>query len=274
MPELPEVEFARRCLTRWLDGEVLSVAEADAMRLVRGSPAPFALLRGRRLMRVDRHGKWILARLSGDSTLAIHLGMTGKLVRANRSEAVPHSRARLGSRAGPLVHLRDPRQFGRLLAGDAAAVAQAAGIDALGPDAWSAPPTGATLLDAFAHRRTPVKAVLMDQAVLAGLGNIQATEALFIARIHPETPAASLGETQAARLAEAIQETLARTLASMSGDSVTYVEEGGDNPFLVYGRAGSPCPNCGGPLTSLRLAGRGTVLCPHCQRSPAATETR
>ena len=274
MPELPEVEFARGCLSRWLEGKVMQVAEADATRLLRGSPAPFETLHSKRLMKVDRHGKWLLARFTEDVTLAIHLGMTGKLARADRGEEVRHSRARLGASTGPIVHLRDPRQFGRLLAGRSDAVERAAGIDALGPDAWNSPPTIDAVLATFAHRRTPIKAVLMDQAVLAGLGNIQATESLFIAGIHPETPASAIRAEDASRLVPAIHETLSRTLSSMAGDIVTYVEEGGENPFLIYGRDGEPCPRCGTTLESLRLAGRGTVLCPHCQKRSRAAERR
>ena len=112
-----------------------------------------------------------------------------------------------------------------------------------------------------------MKNLLLDQSLLAGLGNIQATEALFLAGIHPSRPGATLSLDEARRLTAGIHETLERTLALDAGrEEITYVEEGASNPFRVYGRAGEPCPRCRLNLDSLVLGGRASVFCLRCQR--------
>lgn len=266
MPELPEVEFARGCLERWLVGEVVDVS-APRTRLLRGSSVEaFESLSGRRLEKVDRKGKWLLLSFEGGGGCLVHLGMTGKLVRASPGLEVRWSRARFRGRHGVEVHLRDPRMFGRLVPGMTASLEKLPEVSALGPDAWTTSVDGRRLRTLAAGRRRAIKDVLLDQSVLAGLGNIQATEALFRARLHPSIRADRLTDAEYSRLSKAIRWSLSRTLRMNQGDEIEYVEEkGAPNPFVVYGRAKSPCPNCRQPLRSIVIGGRASVYCARCQ---------
>src|SRR5690606_15433734 len=220
------------------------------------SPAALKTLTGARLEDVDRRGKQLLLRFDHGRGVLSHLGMTGKWVLHQPGEPpVKHSRARFVRDDGVEVHYRDPRMFGRLLPGRIGELERDPTFASLGPDALDDPPTASRLLAALSGRRRPLKEVLMDQSVLAGLGNIQATEALFRARLSPTRPAGDLARPEAERLVRGIRWTLERTLRDLDGgDAITYVEESpSDNPFLVYGRAGEPCPRCGTTLSSIRL---------------------
>lgn len=277
MPELPEVEHARRILVRALDGDPILRAESLDPRVVPQGAASFAhTLLGARLERADRRGKSILVGLRGaegtDLGLFVHLGMTGRFdVLDDTSPETPRFVRWWLETARRRLSMIDPRRLGRALAGPRAEVAARSGFDAIGPDALEFE-SGAALRARFRDRvgrlvATPIKHALMDQKRLAGLGNIQATEALFLANIHPERPASTLRAAEWDALARAIRESLARTLGELENIAeITYVNEGGSNPFLVYGRAGEPCPRCGTSLRRETLRGRGTYFCPHCQR--------
>jgi formamidopyrimidine-DNA glycosylase len=269
MPELPEVEFARRCALRWLGSDPLKLVSAEPTRVLReASPEAMAALSGHRVTEIHRRGKWLLWELSGGLGLIAHLGMTGKLVlQAPGDPDVRWSRARFVRADGAVVHFQDPRMFGRLSPGRFDELRLDAGFRALGPDAWDEPLSGAELHARLAGRKRAVKDVVMDQTVLAGIGNIQATEALFRARIHPARAASSLSAGECQRLVEGMHWSLARTLAMNKGDKIVYVEESGgvENPFLVYDRAGEPCPECGRPVEKTVIGGRTSAYCPHCQ---------
>jgi formamidopyrimidine-DNA glycosylase len=264
MPELPEVEFARGCLERWLGGRVIA-CKAPESRVFRGASAvAFEALSGRRLRAVRRRGKWILAELDGGAGFLLHLGMTGKLVRAGGD--VRHARATIAGDDGTVVAYRDPRMFGRIVPGPLARLEEEPAWRGMGPDAWDDPPDAQRLAGLFSGSRRAIKDLLMDQALLAGLGNIQATEALFEARVNPARRAGTVTRGECSRLVKGIRATLARTLALEEGDEITYVEEAGaSNPFRVYGRDGEPCPRCRTRLVRLVIAGRSSVFCPGCQ---------
>ncbi|HZJ54784.1 MAG TPA: bifunctional DNA-formamidopyrimidine glycosylase/DNA-(apurinic or apyrimidinic site) lyase [Myxococcaceae bacterium] len=266
MPELPEVEIARRTLERWLGGSEVTGAEAERTRVFRaGGRADFGRLRGR-LARADRHGKVLLISLDSGQGFLSHLGMTGKWVRRGAGETVPYSRARLTLSDGTVVHYRDTRLFGRIEPHPADALPNLPGVQALGPDPLLTPLSGRQLRDALGATRAPIKVALMDQRRLAGLGNIHAAEALWRARLHPSRPTRSLELPEWRRLATAIRRGLAFALAAEDAEEIAYVEEPGtENPFKVYAREGEPCPRCGTPIRLLRQAGRRTDLCPHCQ---------
>ena len=266
MPELPEVEIARRTLERWLGGSEVTGAEAERTRVFRaGGRAAFGRLRGR-LARADRHGKVLLVSLDSGQGFLSHLGMTGKWVRRPAGEPVPYSRARLLLADGTVVHYRDPRLFGRIEPHPAVALGTLPVVRALGPDPLLTPLSGRQLREALGESRAPIKVALMDQRRLAGLGNIHAAEALWRARLHPARPTRSLELSDWNRLDTAIRRGLAFALSAEDGEEIAYVEEPGtENPFKVYAREGEPCPRCGTPIRLLRQAGRRTDLCPRCQ---------
>jgi formamidopyrimidine-DNA glycosylase len=270
MPELPEVEFARDCLERWLGGQKLIRVEADSNRVIRGtSREAFSRLKGHRVRAIERKGKWLLWRFDSSTGLLAHLGMTGKFeLQKAGSPEVKWSRVRFVRSDGSVAHYRDPRQFGRLVVAPLDELRAKPPLSELGPDAYEPRLTAKTLHDRIGRRGRPIKDVLMDQTVVAGLGNIQVTDALFLARIHPRTRADALTSADTVRLAKAIRTSLKRALRMNRGDKIVYLEETKriDNPFLVYGKAGSPCPNCKQPLKKMIISGRTTAYCPRCQK--------
>lgn len=270
MPELPEVEFAARALRRWMEGQRVVAAEAAPSRIFRGSEREEFLRRlpGTELAWVERRGKILLLGFTENVGLLSHLGMTGKWVRAVAGTPLPsHVRASLALSNGETVAYRDPRLFGRLAVHPADALLSLPEVRALGPDPLVDGLDAEALRARLARTSRPLKVAIMDQSVIAGVGNIQATEALFLAGLHPARPAASLGPEEARKLVAAILESIEETLAIQGdGDAITYVEEArSQNPFRIYGRAGSPCPRCGTELQKLELGGRTSVFCPRCQ---------
>lgn len=269
MPELPEVEHARKQVLSILGREEILAARAVDSIVVPQSHASFATaLIGHRIEGLDRVGKNLLVRLDGDRALWFHLGMTGRVVRWAEDDEVPRfTRWWISTPKGRLA-LADARKLGRAIAGPAAKVREAAKLDRLGPDALTVT-SGEALASLFAKTRLPIKAALMDQARLAGIGNIQAAEALWYAKIHPGTPVPDLTAKQWTALAEAMQESLRRSIDSMKGDEeVVYVEAGGPNPFRVYDREGETCPRCRRAKIVREVArGRSTYFCPSCQRA-------
>lgn len=266
MPELPEVEFARRSLLRWLSGRKVVRAEAEPSRIFRGADrAAFLRLRGR-LVRAERKGKYLLLTFEKDQGLLSHLGMTGKWVRRAEGLAEPYSRARLVLDDGHSLHSRDPRMFGRLEPVPATTLWSLPPIAALGPDPLNDPLTPKLLKQSLSKTRQPLKVALMDQARLAGLGNIHAAEALFRAKLHPKRKPQTLSDPEWARLHRAILATLEHGLEGDDVEEISYVEEpGSENPFLIYGREGQGCGRCGTRVKAFAQAGRTTHFCPGCQ---------
>jgi formamidopyrimidine-DNA glycosylase len=261
MPELPEVEVTRRKVARMLVGRrIAEVVTTRDSYVFLTRPAVLAeRLRGRRVEALERAGKYLLARLDDGARLLVHLGMTGELGGDGLpGEAHTHVELRFAD-GGPPVFFRDVRKFGKvqlLAAGE-----RSARLDRLGPDALHA--RGAELCARLVGRRAPIKAVLLDQSVLAGVGNIYADEALFEARLSPLRPASSLTPAECQRLAAAVRAVLRRSIARGAG----YREEPDD--FRVYGRGGEPCRSCRRPLRRVVVAQRSTHYCPRCQRAGA-----
>lgn len=267
MPELPEVEIASRQLRRWLGGRRIVSARAAKSRVIRGqTPARFAGLAGHRLLGIERFGKWMLLSFDGGEALISHLGMTGKWVpRRAGDPAPPWVRASLVLDDGHALDYRDMRLFGRLIRGKTEELRASPALRALGPDPLSGIDVE-RLHAALVRTRRSMKEALMDQRTLAGLGNIQVSESLYRARIDPRRPAVSMTREETARLANAIGESLRATLHDEdSSEPITYVEEGGENVFLVYDRAGQPCATCHTPIERIVQGGRSTFFCPSCQ---------
>lgn len=270
MPELPEVEIASRQLRSWAKGKLVIEARAPRTRVIRGqSPQRFAQLAGHHLLDVERTGKWMLLEFDGGEALLSHLGMTGKWIRRRRDDAPPsHVRATLLLDDGSALDYRDLRLFGRLVRGTAQELKARPPLSKLGPDPLSGIDTQ-RLYETLRRTRRSLKEALMDQRTLAGLGNIQVSEALHRAKLHPERLGVSLTPEETGRLARAIDESLHATLDGEDSDEpITYVEEGGENIFLVYDRAGQPCRTCRTPIERIVQGGRSTYFCPHCQPAP------
>lgn len=278
MPELPEVEIAARSLQRWAVGHTIVRCETDprAKRMFRPD-TPRAIERactGARVKSVERHGKHLLVTLSPHGHprvrfgLHAHLGMSGKWIRRGTDDDVNSSRLRWHLDDGSVLHDRDPRMFGRVHLVHDAHFASVAEIARLGPDPLRHGIDVALWKAHFARTRRTVKEVLLDQSVAAGVGNIQACEALWRARIDPRRGAASLDAREIRRLADAVLASIHATLALHEGAEITYVEESGaTNPFAVYGHAGKKCPRRDrGVIERIVQAQRATFFCPRCQR--------
>jgi formamidopyrimidine-DNA glycosylase len=280
VPELPEVEVARRYLARFCAGRTVRrvvVHEARSVR-PRGAQA-LAGLRGARFVAFDRRGKHLLLTLvRGRAPIGLwsHLGMTGKWVRRQPDEPPPRfSRVELHLDRGEVVHYADLRLFGRLTLVERADFASIPVLAALGPDPLHDGLDGPALAARIGRSRRPLKIALMDQTAIAGLGNIQVSEALHRAGLDPRRRADTLTAVEVGRLARSILASVRQTLTRFEREvlgprasDVRYVEEPGTpNPFRVYGRAGERCPRCRqGKIARLVQGGRATFFCPRCQR--------
>ncbi len=282
MPELPEVEHARRTLVPRLVGRTIArvvrfnraVCTPDAgTRLTR-----HALLEGARIGSIERLGKQLALRTEDGRVLAVHLGMTGRLTLCDapaRMPSEPHTHARWLLDDGPELRFIDPRRFGGLWTFSSLQRLRAARWSRLGPDALSI--TAPDLARAL-RGSAPLKSALLDQQRLAGLGNIYADEVLFRARLSPYAPAGGLSPAALERLADAIRTILADAIAH-GGSTLRDYRDALGNPgsfqarHAVYARPGLPCPTCGTPLSGARLAQRSTTWCALCQPESQADST-
>jgi formamidopyrimidine-DNA glycosylase len=260
MPELPEVEAARRLLERVAGGRII-----DRLRLLhpalrrRLSSREARSLRGARVDRVERRGKHQLLHLSDGRGLHVHFRMSGDWEPGSANDPLPrHARALLDFSDGTRLALVDPRALCTVTVHAAADAA----LPPLGREPTDPALTVAALGAALAGRRAPIKVVLLDQRVVAGLGNIYAAEALWQAGIDPRTPASSIGPARRARLLTAMRDVIARAL----GDPARYSDDGGRERFNVYDREGEPCHRCGASIRRIVQGGRSTYYCPRCQR--------
>jgi formamidopyrimidine-DNA glycosylase len=275
MPELPEVETIRRQLSPPLEGRRIEGVRVLDPRWSEPAP-PEAVedaLRGRRIDRIDRRGKYLIVSLEDDVHLVMHLRMTGNLLLTEEREDPPHTRVAIELDDSWRILFVDVRRFGTgdvLLGGDALADY----FDSrLGVEPLSADFTAEALRALARGRKQPVKAFLLNQERIAGVGNIYADESLFRARIHPLRPVGTLKRDQIEALRDGVVESLELGIDSRGASIDDYRHVDGargsfQDRFLVYSRAGEPCVRCGTPIEKLRAAGRGTYVCPHCQRRP------
>ena len=292
MPELPEVEVTRRQLEPLLVGRrVARVYTTVPSYFFLTPPAELRRrLRGRRFELLERIGKYLLARLDNGDRLLLHLGMTGQIfgsgvasvrllsstvgaalkpeeqLAAFRPDKHTHLRLRFED-DGPEVFFRDARKFGKvqlLRAGEHSDRLEKLGVDALAitPEAFHA---------ATRSRGAPIKSVLLDQSVLAGVGNIYADEALYFSRIRPTRPANRLSRADCGRLVAAVKRVLRRSIETGGSSISDYVQpDGSDGEYQderrVYDRAGEPCVQCRTPIRTRLIVGRSSFYCPSCQR--------
>jgi formamidopyrimidine-DNA glycosylase len=275
MPELPEVEIAARNLREWTRGTRLERVEADpkAKYIFRpAAPAAFAkAIAGGRFGEIRRIGKHLLVRLERRGApvgLLAHLGMTGKWLRRREGDPPTRfSRARFHLDDGSVLHFDDLRLFGRLRVVPGARFDEVPEVAALGPDPLERGIDVGRLREALARSRLPVKVRIMDQAILPGVGNIQASEALFRARVDPRRRGSALAPREVKALADGVLASVRDAIAREEGPEITYVEEpGAENPFRVYGREGERCPRCRrAAIVRVVQAQRSTFFCPRCQ---------
>jgi formamidopyrimidine-DNA glycosylase len=273
VPELPEVETVRAELEPSLVGRTFEHVEIHDPRLTRPlDPASVAAqLEGERVQFVDRRGKYLIVRFESGRSLLIHLRMTGSLrhAPAGKLGGDPHRRAVVRLDDGSDVAYRDVRRFGTwLVARDDELDAY---LDRLGREPLERAFTPARLSDGIRGRRAPIKAALLDQRTLAGMGNIYVDEALWRARIHPLRTAGDLTADEVAELTRAVKASLRAGIARQGATLRDYATPNGrrgrmQTAFNVYGRGGEPCERCGTPIDKIRVAGRGTWYCPRCQR--------
>ncbi len=274
MPELPEVESVRRRLAPSLEGRAIVQAEIADPRVTRPlDPDEVAReLQGERISVLDRRGKYLIVRFASGRALLIHLRMTGSLRHAPGGELPedPHQRAVVRLDDGSDVAYRDVRRFGTWLLLDPDEVD--AYLDArVGREPLAETYRAKHLAERLAGRKAPLKAALLDQRTVAGIGNIYADEALWRARLHPLTPSQALGPRDVSALYRGIRDALRAGIRRQGSTLRDYRlpdgEPGGaQTEFKVYGRGGEPCDRCGTPIDKIRVAGRGTWYCPTCQR--------
>lgn len=285
MPELPEVEVTRlRLAPAWEGTRVVEVLTGPPSYFFLTEPRELARrLRGRVTRALTRHGKYLLAELDDGSRLLCHLGMTGQLYTSTRAEGEQLART------DPHVHLvlivrrpqqreravvfRDPRKFGKVQwLGPGTSSSR---LEKMGPDALGVDPRA--LHVALAQRSIPIKTALLDQGVLAGVGNIYADEALFLAQLHPLRPAQSLTLEECRRLVACLRRVLRASIRA--GGSTISDFRGADGApgryqqnHRVYGREHDPCPRCGAPVSRIVLGQRSAHFCPRCQPGPSQRE--
>jgi formamidopyrimidine-DNA glycosylase len=276
VPELPEVETVRTHLAPAVEGATITRATIVDSRLTR----PFAPelvaaeLEGERVKRVERRGKYLIVRFESGRVLLVHLRMTGSFRSAVHGSLAddPHRRAVLSMDNGSDIAYRDVRRFGtwELLERDE----EVAYLDArLGPEPLDRRLSARALAARLAGRGASLKAALLDQRTVAGLGNIYVDEALWRSRLHPLRPAGSLDADEVRRLHRGIREALRLGIANQGSTLSTYALPDGrsgsmQDEFRAYGRAGELCDRCGAVLERLVVAGRGTTVCPSCQPRP------
>ena len=291
MPELPEVETTRRQIAPLLVGRRIARLRttADSYFFVTSTTRLRAGVRGRSVSRLDRAGKYLVAHLDDGSRLAIHLGMTGQLfssaavsprllsatARASLSpeeqggfQPDSHTHLRFHFEdGGPAVYMRDVRKFGKVFL--IAPGGRSARLERLGGDALEV--DGALLFSASRKRKVTIKALLLDQSVIAGCGNIYADEALFLAGVRPGRAAGRVTKHECIRVAQALRQVLLRSI-EIGGSSVSdYVApDGQDGSYQderrVYARGGLECYDCGAVVRKKVVAQRGTHYCPRCQK--------
>jgi formamidopyrimidine-DNA glycosylase len=265
MPELPEVETIARGLQHELPGSTFAAVTVEWSPMVRKSPLDLVeRLPGQRVEQVRRRGKYLVFALESGDALLIHLKMSGRLyVCTGSDEPNPYDRISFHLCDGRQMRFRDPRKFGRAyLTADAASM-----LSHLGPEPLDDAFGEGDFLARFDGRRGLIKPLLVDQTFVAGVGNIYADEALFLARVRPDRRVVTLAETDRRALFIGLRSVLKRGIELNGATLADGVFHGGSfqSSFCVYSRACEPCPTCGTPIERIRLGQRSAHYCPSCQ---------
>jgi len=275
MPELPEVETVRRGLALKMNGRRIIRAELRRPDLRRPFPAALAArLDGARIGEIGRRGKYILIELDTDGLLLLHLGMSGRVTASNGDlPDAPHDHVVLTLDDGTVIRFNDARRFGLLDYVERSDAAQHPLLSGLGPEPLEPEFDGDYLAGAFAGKMTPIKSALLDQRIVAGLGNIYVCEALFRAGISPRRGAASISRARVERFVAGIKSVLSEAIEAGGSSLRNYVQADGElgyfqHRWAVYGHEGDPCPgcDCGGGVRRIVQSGRSTFFCAKRQR--------
>lgn len=276
MPELPEVETVRRGLTRLVQGATIAHVEVRYPKMVTPDADVFtAELISRKIERIDRRGKYLLFRFSGDLTMVSHLRMEGKYdVQPEGSPVSKHTHVIFHLTDNRELRYTDTRKFGRMqLVPTGEETTLAPSLGKLGPEPTAETLTLAYMIKIFGKSHKVVKPFLLDQTRIAGLGNIYADEVLWLSKINPLTPVDTLTPSQLSELRQNIIDEMALAIGghgtTVHSFSTAFGEAGQfQNQLHVYGREGEPCERCGTKLVKIKVAQRGTHFCPHCQPLP------
>ena len=279
MPELPEVETVRRGLMPRMVGHRIRRLTQRRKDLRVKLPSRFAArVEGRTVLGIDRRAKYLLIRLDDGQTLIVHLGMSGRMTLHDAKSAAEHPFGRhdhvvFDMDDGWQVRFNDARRFGLMLLMPTETVERHKAFKGLGPEPLDSAFDGAALAARLKGRRTPIKAALLDQKTLVGVGNIYACEALYMSGISPRRSAHTVQGDRATRLAAAIKQVLLRSIGDGGSTLRDHVQPDGElgyfqTRFKVYDRAGAPCPtrDCGHIVRRLVHGSRSTFYCAHCQR--------
>lgn len=283
MPELPEVETVRRGLAPVMEGQVIARAQVNRPDLRWPFPPDMAArLTGRRVMALRRRSKYILADLDSGETLLIHLGMSGRMLVSgdplgifvhDHPMAEKHDHVVLDMANGARITFNDPRRFGAMDLLETATADQHKLLSAIGPEPLGNDFNEPYLVAALKGRNTPVKSALLDQRIVAGLGNIYVCEALFRARISPQRRAGQIAATRVAAMVPIIRQVLAEAIEAGGSSLRDFRQADGElgyfqHSFDAYGREGEPCraPGCNSTIARIVQAGRSSFYCPKCQR--------
>ena len=291
MPELPEVETVRRGLAAVMEGRPITQVTVRRRDLRRPVPADFAeRLTGRTVTALDRRAKYLQFHLDDGTVMLAHLGMSGRMVIEHPEDAAPeqpgafahdisagilaggkHEHVVFAVGNGTMIRFSDPRRFGSMDLTTEEGLADHPLLRHLGPEPLDDALDGPALAGLLAGRRTPIKSALLDQRLIAGLGNIYVCEALFDARLSPRRGAHTVGKARAGRLVAAIKAVLLRAIEAGGSTLRDHVAPSGEigyfqHSFHVYGREGEPCPACAAPVRRIAQGGRSTFFCPSCQR--------
>jgi len=281
MPELPEVETVRRGLAPHMEGQKIQRLQLNRQDLRFDFPARFQeRIEGSRLLQLSRRAKFLIAGLSTGEALIMHLGMTGRFT-VNQGPAAAHYHDpgtrpahdhvifQLGN--GTQITYNDPRRFGFMELWPLSELADYPRLKHLGPEPLSNRFSAAYLDEAFADKLSPVKSALLDQSIIAGLGNIYVCEALFRSGVSPRRKAANLIGQRNARLAPAIRQIIAEAIEAGGSSISDFASATGElgyfqHGFAVYDREGQPCSVCGAPIKRIVQSGRSSFFCSSCQR--------
>lgn len=272
MPELPEVETIAQGLNDLLVGERINRVRVNCLSSLRQAEDKFCSnLQNRQIIQVRRRGKLLFIDLDRDEHLIFHLKMTGKVLFFYRDNFTvdKHTRLIFTLSSGNRLAFHDIRKFGYCRLLDSQGLKKWSYYSTLGLEPLKM--NQEEFKGAISKRKGRIKSLLLDQRVIAGIGNIYADESLYLAGIHPECPGSCLEETEFKALYKAVREVLKKALLAKGTSFRDYVDGLGNpgsyqNNFLVYGRKGQECKNCGCQLESKKISGRSTVFCPQCQK--------